>query len=71
MTCCTPDITPFLSQTVTVVPYTGERPTVQVAYLQSDGSLLVAGVFTQIDINGGFVTVDHGGVASGFLIIKQ
>lgn len=71
MTCCSIITQPFLAETVTTVGYTGNRPTVQVAYLQPDGSLLVAGVMTQIDINGGFVTVDHGGVASGFLIIKQ
>lgn len=69
MTCCTPNTTPFLSQAITVVPYTGTRPTVQVAYLQPDGSLLVAGVFTQINIAGGNVTVDHGGLSSGFVTL--
>lgn len=71
MTCCVQNITPFIGQTVTVVPYTGDRPTVTVSYLQPDGKLIFNGVFTQIDIAGGNVTVNHGGLASGFITILQ
>lgn len=70
-TCCTPDITPFLNVSTTVIPYTGTRPTVTVAYLQPDGTLLFNGVFTQIDIIGGVVTVDHGGPQSGYVTLLQ
>jgi hypothetical protein len=52
-------------ESVTTVPYTGAKPTVSVAYLQADGTLLVQGVMSQINITTTDVVIDHGGAFSG------
>jgi hypothetical protein len=71
MTCCSTNITRFLLATTTTINFTGQKPTVSVIYLQPDGSFLVAGVFTQINVIGNQVVVDHGGVASGYVKLIQ
>ena len=67
MICCPANITPFANATVTTVPYIGNRPIVSVMYLQPDGSLIVAGIFTQIQITPTDVIVDHGGPSNGLI----
>lgn len=71
MICCSINITPFASQLTTSVPYSGEKPTVSILYLQPDGSFLVAGVFTSINITPTHVQVDHGGLQSGYIKLLQ
>lgn len=71
MICCNVTIQSFLVQSITTIPYTGDKPTVSVIYLQPDGTFLQAGVMTQINIIGSNVVVDHGGPASGFIKIMQ
>lgn len=71
MICCNITIESFLAQATTTIPYTGNRPTVSVIYLQADGTFLQAGVMIQINIIGTDVVVDHGGIASGFVKIMQ
>jgi len=67
MICCLPIIEPFAGEAVTTIGYTGNKPTVSVAYLQADGSFNVAGVFTSITDTGTQIIVDHGGISSGFV----
>lgn len=71
MSCCNLNITPFASVSTTTVPWTGNRPTISVAYLQADGTFLVNGMFTQIDFQPTEFIIDHGGPASGFVKIVQ
>lgn len=71
MTCCNSNITPFAAASTTMVPYTGNRPTISVIYLQPDGTFLQAGVFTQINFTTTDVIIDHGGPASGYVLLKQ
>lgn len=71
MSCCTNTIQSFLFASTTTVPYVGNRPTVSVIYLQSDGTFLAAGVFTQINIQPTEVIIDHGGAASGVVKLMQ
>lgn len=58
-TCCDITLTPFVNQSTTTVPYSGDRPTVTVSYLV-DG---VWQVFVQVvtTLLAGSVIVDHGG----------
>lgn len=58
-------------QATTTVPYTGDKPTISVAYLQPDGTLLVQGVMSQIDFQPTEFIIDHGGPASGVIKIVQ
>lgn len=67
MSCCSTTIQPFASEAITTVPYTGTRPTIIVAYLQPDGTLLFNGVFTQINFTATDFIIDHGGLASGIV----
>lgn len=67
MICCTAIIQPFLSEAITTVGYTGNKPTVSVAYLQADGTFISSGIMTQIQITLTDVIIDHGGPASGFV----
>ena len=69
MTCCTITITPFVSESVTTIPYTGERPTVTVSYLiEGIWQVFVAAV---VKLLAGSVVVDHGGPATGVVKIVQ
>lgn len=67
MICCPATIQPFLSEAVTTIGYTGNKPTVSVAYLQTDGTFNVAGIMTLITVTPTQVIVDHGGPASGYV----
>lgn len=67
MNCCNFTIQPFAAEAITTVPYTGVKPTVSVAYLQPDNTLLFNGVMTQINITTTDVIIDHGGIASGIV----
>lgn len=58
-------------EAITRVPWTGTRPTVSVAYLQTDGTFLVQGMFTQIDFQPTEFIINHGGPASGYVSVKQ
>lgn len=71
MSCCTLNITPFASEAITTVPYTGVRPTISVIYLQPDGTFLQMGVFTQINFTTTDVIIDHGGLQSGYVKLLQ
>lgn len=71
MSCCNLNITPFASAATTTIPYTGNRPTVSIIYLQDDGTFLQAGVFTQINFTTTDVEIDHGGLASGYVKLLQ
>ena len=67
MICCVPIIQSFLSESITTVGYTGNKPTVSVAYLQANGTFITIGVMTQIQITATSVIIDHGGPASGWV----
>lgn len=69
MICCNVTIQPFAMEAITHVPWTGDRPTVSVAYLQPDGTFLVQGVMSQIDFQPTEFIIDHGGPASGVIKI--
>lgn len=71
MICCTPTITNFILETVTTVPYTGNRPIVTVLYLQPDNTFQEAGILTLIQITATDVIIDHGGVATGLVKLLQ
>ncbi len=65
--CCVIQVQSFAGEMTTNIPYTGNKPTVSVAYLQPDGTLLTQGVFTQINITATEVIVDHGGLSTGYI----
>lgn len=67
MICCPVTTIPFANQSVTVVPYTGERPVVSVAYLNADNTFTLAGIMTNIVFTSTNFTIDHGGPASGII----
>lgn len=73
-TCCDIILTTFTNQTLSIIPYSGDRPTVSVAYL-IDGIWQAMGVATNIKfkntITGTKVVVDHGGIASGVIKLVQ
>ncbi len=72
MTCCNINIIPFASVATSTVPYTGNRPTISVAYLQADGSFLFNGMMTQINFTPTDVIIDHGGgLQSGIIKLLQ
>jgi hypothetical protein len=71
MSCCTVNITSFASEAITTIPWSGVRPTIDVAYLQADGTFLQMGVFTQINFTTTDVIIDHGGTASGYVKLIQ
>jgi hypothetical protein len=67
MTCCTTETVNFVDETETVVPFTGTRPSIEVAYLQPDGSFVLSGISTLITFGANSFTVNHGGPASGII----
>lgn len=69
MPCCQISLTPFVNESTTTVPYSGDRPTVSVSYL-IDGIWQVF-VGTVVKLLAGSVVVDHGGPATGVLKIVQ
>jgi len=71
MSCCNTNITPFSNESVTTLSYTGQRPTVDVAYLEPDNTFSTSGKFTQVQITASQVIIDHGGPSSGYVKILQ
>lgn len=71
MSCCKESVFSFVNQTTTSVGYTGEIPTIQVLYLQPDGSFVQSGIFTQIKITPTDIIIDHGDIATGTVTLLQ
>lgn len=69
-TCCETTIIPFVNQSSTTVPYSGDKPTVTVSYLIG-GVWQALGVMTSIVYGLASVTVDHGGVNTGVIKMVQ
>lgn len=70
MTCCNIQTVQFNSQASTVIPYSGARPLIEVAYLNPDGvtyTLGSMGVTTLVTFNATDFTVDHGGISTGII----
>lgn len=68
--CCTTTTVPFANESVTVVPYSGTRPTIEVAYLNPDNvtyTLGSMGITTLVTFNATDFTIDHGGVSTGII----
>lgn len=79
MTCCTVTYKPFANQSITTLPWAGNRPTVTVSYLV-DGVWMAMGVQTVITMVGSpdpsspidpVVRIDHGGPATGVVKMVQ
>ena len=71
MSCCTTQSIIFTNEAITTVNYSGNRPIVEVAYLNLDGSFTLAGIGTLVTFNGSTITVDHGGAASGVIKLSR
>ena len=72
MICCTPTTFTFVGEPETTVSYTGNRPIVEVIYLQPDGTMQQAGIFTHIEITPTQVIVTHADpLASGIIKLLQ
>lgn len=69
MPCCPQNITSFFNQTSTTISYSGVKPLVSVIYFV-DGVWKEAGVFTEIRFTGSNVIVNHGGPATGKIVLK-
>jgi len=71
--CCALSTKSFVNELVTNMAYAGaELPKVKVMYLDTDtGQWIAAGILTRIEIEGGIITVDHGGPASGIIQLIQ
>lgn len=68
MACCEEILTPFINESETTVPYSGEfgdEPNVEVMY-EIDG-VWQQGVFSGVRFTGTSVIVDHGGAATGVI----
>lgn len=70
MPCCNVTILPFVNVPSTVIPYTGDKPTVSVSYFV-DGVWYGLGVTTAIQINATNVTIQHGGNQTGVVRMVQ
>lgn len=70
MPCCNVTILPFVNVSTTVIPYTGDRPTVSVSYFV-DGVWYALGVESVVQINPTNVTVTHGGLSTGTIKLTQ
>jgi hypothetical protein len=70
MPCCSLTIQPFVNETSTTVPYTGDEPTVTVSYLV-DGVWQTLGLLTSVVLTAGTVVVDHGGASTGVIKLLQ
>lgn len=66
-TCCTTETVIFNNEAVTVIPYTGAAPLIEVAYLNIDGTYTISGISTTVILNEVTkeFTIDHGVIASG------
>lgn len=70
LSCCIVTLTPFVNASLTVIAYSGNKPTVTVSYL-IDGVWQALGVVTQIIFGAASVTVDHGGLNTGVIKFVQ
>jgi len=66
--CCTITTVPFVNQSSTTVPYTGDKPTVSTYYLIDDVWQTAATVVTY---GASSVTVEHGGASTGVIKLTQ
>lgn len=64
MPCCSTILQTFANESVTIVPFTGDQPTVTVSYL-IDGVWYAMGVATNILLGVADITVSHGGASTG------
>lgn len=73
MSCCEVQRHVFTGEGVTVIPYTGVRPTIEVAYLNEDGSFTLGsmGVSTFVTFDANNITIDHGGISSGVVKLTK
>ncbi len=69
MSCCPGNIIPFAGAAETNIPYAGWAPFVQVVYF-IDGVFVSNPHSSGIFVTPGNVRVNHGGVSSGFIIVK-
>jgi hypothetical protein len=69
MSCCPQNIIPFAGQSITTIPYTGVKPLVSVVYFV-DGQWKAIGVGTEIRFTGSNIVINHGGPATGRVVIK-
>lgn len=67
-TCCTITTVPFVNQSSTTVPYTGDRPTVS-TYYNIDGVWQT--MASPIFYGASSVTVEHGGNSTGVIKLTQ
>ena len=70
MTCCTTTTITFSNVLTSTVPYTGTRPSIEVAYLNDDGvtyTLGSMGIDTFVSFDGASFTIDHGGLSTGII----
>lgn len=70
MTCCNPILIPFINESVTTIPYVGNKPMVTVSYFV-DEVWYVLGVVASIIVNATDIVVDHGGASTGVIKIMQ
>jgi len=71
MNCCTLNTISFVNATNSVVPFTGAAPSVDLLYRNEAGEYQSSGPFTAIVIEGGNVVIDHGGPATGIILIRS
>ncbi|MBA3830088.1 MAG: hypothetical protein H0X33_14195 [Taibaiella sp.] len=68
MSCCPTISKTFINQSVTAIPYSGDIPDVSVVYFI--GGQLVIDSGSEIKFKDGMININHGGPASGFILIK-
>lgn len=70
MICCTPTIIPFVNQSSSIIPYSGNKPTVSVSYL-IDGVWQALGVVSPQYLSNTQVRIEHGGSSTGIIKLVQ
>lgn len=77
MPCCAPTIQSFVNALQTIIPYSlelqalyGSTPNVQAIYINEAGQYQSAGFGVSMTISEGNITVDHGGLSTGLIIIR-
>lgn len=70
MTCCNVITKPFVNEATTIIPYSGNKPTVTVSYLIG-GVWQALGVMTQAVFTPTSIFIDHGGPSTGVVKIVQ
>jgi hypothetical protein len=68
--CCTITTQEFTNEVTTTVPYTGDEPTVNVYYVQPDGSYREDFMVQKV-LGASSVVISHGGPATGFVKLTQ